>query len=757
MCQIMQDFKNKGEIEKAKDMAIKLADMGVSVEKIAKAADCDTKTVKGWLDKKESMNCRLSVKDESLSKNSFREAFLCILLRILSGNCKSKSDTSLKSFLNFEIGIEFLCRFFVFRRKMKRDCRKTQKLFSQLHLRLFHLSPLFYFLGQIDDRRYLEPISQISSIITSFVRFWKISRFIYNERNMISEIGSEVGMDFEKIEKLPPLTRMLLQKAMGNPVSFATPGHHAGDFYRMTETGRIFCEALSENLFAADISDSDEKIGNILSHTGLGAEAEALAARVFHAERTYFVLGGTSAANRICVSALLSPGDLVLFAGHNHQSMGQALAETGATPVFLPVLRNEDGLIVGPSPSMFSEKTLRNAAARIFAKKAKKKRPFRLACLPLVTYDGFYVSPRKILETAGTLCDYVLFDAAWGGYEAFISAMKDFSPLLAELSEDAPGILVTQSVHKQLAGFTQTSAIHVRDGHLAGKKRRLLPDVWEAAFASHSSTSPSAILFAGLEMNAAIHEEAGDALWEKAVQMGAHLLEVMRSRLHLFTPVSAEGLPAEMEDVYRVDPCKLFLLTAKAGVHGAVLNAYLQSRGIVPEKSSPEGVLFLISPADTTEKYEILLQALCDFEAAYESGVKGKEILPEMSDEDFREGPISVSCAVLLDWLTLHDFWDVETSCLSAVPQMKMTARKARDIFVSGRAKLVPLEKAVGHVAVEAATAYPPGIPFMYPGAVWSKETVRYFRILTNFNAAFPDFATEIYGVHEGKVWVIKN
>ena len=46
VCQIMQDFKNKGEMEKAKDMAIKLADMGVSVEKIAKAADCDTKTVK---------------------------------------------------------------------------------------------------------------------------------------------------------------------------------------------------------------------------------------------------------------------------------------------------------------------------------------------------------------------------------------------------------------------------------------------------------------------------------------------------------------------------------------------------------------------------------------------------------------------------------------------------------------------------------------------------------------------------------------
>lgn len=61
VCQVMQDFLDKGvkkgEVAKAKDMAIKLADMGVSVEKIAKAADCDMKTVKGWLDKKESMNC----------------------------------------------------------------------------------------------------------------------------------------------------------------------------------------------------------------------------------------------------------------------------------------------------------------------------------------------------------------------------------------------------------------------------------------------------------------------------------------------------------------------------------------------------------------------------------------------------------------------------------------------------------------------------------------------------------------------------
>ncbi len=42
--------------------------------------------------------------------------------------------------------------------------------------------------------------------------------------------------------------------------------------------------------------------------------------------------------------------------------------------------------------------------------------------------------------------------------------MKDCSPLLLELNENDPGIIVTQSVHKQQAGFSQTSQIHKKTG-----------------------------------------------------------------------------------------------------------------------------------------------------------------------------------------------------------------------------------------------------------------------------------------------------
>ncbi len=67
-----------------------------------------------------------------------------------------------------------------------------------------------------------------------------------------------------------------------------------------------------------------------------------------------------------------------------------------------------------------------------------------------------------VVDKIGHLCDYILFDSAWVGYEQFIPMMADCSPLLLELTPDDPGIFVTQSVHKQQAGFSQTSQIHKR-------------------------------------------------------------------------------------------------------------------------------------------------------------------------------------------------------------------------------------------------------------------------------------------------------
>lgn len=66
--------------------------------------------------------------------------------------------------------------------------------------------------------------------------------------------------------------------------------------------------------------NADVKLGDLLIHEGSAKDAQKFAAKVFHADKTYFVLNGTSAANKVVTNALLTRGDLVLFDRNNHKS-----------------------------------------------------------------------------------------------------------------------------------------------------------------------------------------------------------------------------------------------------------------------------------------------------------------------------------------------------------------------------------------------------------------------------------------------------
>ncbi|BFO11851.1 hypothetical protein GGER_43610 [Serratia rubidaea] len=259
--------------------------------------------------------------------------------------------------------------------------------------------------------------------------------------------------------------------------------------------------------------NADVKLGDLLIHEGSAKDAQKHAARVFNADKTYFVLNGTSAANKVVTNALLTRGDLVLFDRNNHKSNHHgALIQAGATPVYLETARNPFGFIGGIDARCFNEEYLRQQIREVAPDKAEAARPFRLAIIQLGTYDGTIYNARQVIDTIGHLCDYILFDSAWVGYEGFIPMLKECSPLLLELDEHDPGIFVTQSVHKQQAGFSQTSQIHKKDDHIKGQKRHCNHKHLNNAFMLHASTSPFYPLFAALDVNAKMHAgEAGGA------------------------------------------------------------------------------------------------------------------------------------------------------------------------------------------------------------------------------------------------------
>jgi ornithine decarboxylase len=326
---------------------------------------------------------------------------------------------------------------------------------------------------------------------------------------------------------LPPFFGGLMAYDAHATVAFDCPGHQGGQFYRKSPAGELFFKHFGESIFRNDLCNADVDLGDLLIHEGAALEAQRHAAQVYGADRTYFVLNGTSTSNKVVTGAVLKRGDLVLFDRNNHKSIHQgALVQAGAIPVFLPTARNGFGMIGAVDWEAWDETSLREQIRTHPLVKDpdlhKAERPFRLACIQLATYDGTIVNVRKVLEKIGHLCDYVLWDEAWIGYNAFHPLFEDHSPMrLQNLGPDMPGLFSTQSVHKQGAGFSQASQIHKRDEHLRGQRRYVEHKRFNESFLINASTSPFYPLFASLDVNAKMHAgRAGEVMWDKAIELG---------------------------------------------------------------------------------------------------------------------------------------------------------------------------------------------------------------------------------------------
>jgi ornithine decarboxylase len=340
---------------------------------------------------------------------------------------------------------------------------------------------------------------------------------------------------------LPPFFGGLVAYDGEANIAFDCPGHQGGQFYRKSPAGQIFFKHFGESIFRNDLCNADVDLGDLLIHEGPAVEAQRYAARVFGADKTYFVLNGTSTSNKVVANAVVRRGDLVLFDRNNHKSLHQgALVQAGAIPIFLPTSRNAFGMIGAVDWDAWDEGYLREQIrAHPLVKdpeRASAERPFRLACIQLATYDGTIYNVRKVMEKIGKLCDYVLWDEAWIGYNAFHPLFEDHSPMrIDELGPEMPGLFSTQSVHKQGAGFSQASQIHKRDEHIRGQRRYVEHKRFNESFLMNASTSPFYPLFASLDVNAKVHEgKAGEMLWDRCIELGIEARKKFREFSHHF-------------------------------------------------------------------------------------------------------------------------------------------------------------------------------------------------------------------------------
>lgn len=611
----------------------------------------------------------------------------------------------------------------------------------------------------------------------------------------------------------PPFFSALTDYVKQGNSAFDCPGHQGGQFFRRHPAGNQFVDFFGEALFRADLCNADVAMGDLLIHEGAPCLAQQHAAKVFNADKTYFVLNGTSSANKVVLNALLAPGDLVLFDRNNHKSNHHgALLQAGATPIYLETARNPYGFIGGIDAHCFEEPYLRERVAEVSPEHTQRQRPFRLAVIQLGTYDGTIYNARQVVDTIGHLCDYILFDSAWVGYEQFIPMMADCSPLLLDLNENDPGILVTQSVHKQQAGFSQTSQIHKKDSHIKGQPRYVPHKRLNNAFMMHASTSPFYPLFAALDVNARMHEgESGKRMWMRCVEQGVEARKMILDQCRFirpFVPTTVDDRPwgsyktAEIaRDLrffhfvpgenwhafegyaphqYFIDPCKLLLTTPgidavtgeyeEFGVPATILANYLRENGVVPEKCDLNSILFLLTPAEEMGKLQQLVARLAQFEALLASDAPLQDVLPSIYHQHpqrYAGYTLRQLCQEMHNLYARNNVKQLQKEMFrkACLPPVRMSPQEANYAFIRGESELVLLSEAEGRIAAEGAHPYPPGVLCVVPGEVWGGSVLRYFTALEEGINLLPGFAPELQGVyiqeHEGRkaVWcnVIKR
>ncbi|MEY8661696.1 putative ornithine decarboxylase [Ligilactobacillus faecis] len=597
-------------------------------------------------------------------------------------------------------------------------------------------------------------------------------------------------------KNVPRFLTDLINYADEHPVSFTTPGHHNGEFYRRHPAGQVFKKFFGEKMLYADVSDTIPELGDTLTHGGTPLEAEQIAAQAFNADKAYFCTNGTTSSNTICATAALTKGDLVLFDRNNHKSLyNSALVMTGAKPVYLKTDRDPLGLIGPLLESELDETKIRQKIAQIAPEKAKAKRPFRLAVLQLETYDGVFYDAKHLLEKLGPLCDYILFDCAWGGYEQFVPLMKDLSPLSLEYGPDDPGILVTQSIHKQQAGLAQTSQILKKDAHLKGQKRYIDHKHFNNAYLKYVTTSYSYPIYASLAVNAFM---AASPLvtewWEETLRLGIEFRKKLLRQSKLFKPLVPrevdgilwEDIPTEElatklkywrllpTDLWHgfshvgtkeaiISPLKLTItgpgvdisqgIYTQNGIPGPILGEYLIEKRIIPGKSDLYSTLFFLTPGEDEQSMQTLLAAFLEFEELYLSEAPLEKALPRLVakyPKRYAGYTLKRLCDEMHAYYSEHQIYHLQQELFlkETLEDYPLTPYEADQCFMRNEGQLISLDELVGKIALEGALPYPPGVFIVAPGEKWQALDVAYFKILLGAIERFSGFDPEIQGIY---------
>jgi arginine decarboxylase len=464
-----------------------------------------------------------------------------------------------------------------------------------------------------------------------------------------------------------PYFQALLDYVDAGVIPFHTPGHKQG-----VGMDRAFREFVGDNICAIDLTPMPG-LDDLLQPTDAVKEAQQLAAEAYGADRSYFLINGSTSGNQCMMMAAVNPGDKIAVPRNSHKSMLGGLVMSGAYPVYMqPEVDEELHMDLCVTPETV-ERTLREHP------------DLKAVYLVSPTYYGVaadLATIERIVHGAGKL---LLVDEAWGPH-------FHFHPALPLSATAARADLCINSTHKMLSAFSQCAMLHQ-----IGRRIRL--DRLESVLKMFLSTSPNLPLVASLDVARRQMAVEGAALLSRTIE----LAEETRARLNRIPGIYCFGEEIQgRPGIFDLDPTKITVTVKGLGYTGYEASTVLRHRyNIQVELADLFNVVALFTIGTTREAADRFVEA---FE--------------EMARDD---RPVDLYApSGILERRMQHG-----TYALPKIPPMRMLPREA---FLA-ETEAVPFRQSAGRICAETISPYPPGIPVIAPGEEITPEIIEYLRL----------------------------
>ncbi|WP_036485319.1 aminotransferase class I/II-fold pyridoxal phosphate-dependent enzyme [Myxosarcina sp. GI1] len=368
-----------------------------------------------------------------------------------------------------------------------------------------------------------------------------------------------------------PVIKALLQATNKPHAAFYAPGHKRGMGIN-SELLRL-CD---RSVFAADLPELPE-LDNLFAPLGVINEAQQLAAKTFGAEKTWFLVNGSTCGIAAAILATCNPNDKIILPRNIHTSAISGLVLSGALPIFInPAYDSQEGLAYGITPEA--------------VKAALEKHPDSKAVMMLYpTYQGVCGDIEAIANITHQYNLPLLVDEAHGAHFAF---HPDLPPSALSAGAD----LTVQSTHKVLSAMSQASMLHLQS-------KRIAPQRISQALQLVQSTSPNYILLASLDAARQQMATQGTELMERTL----NLATTARSHLEMIPKISVFQ-PAKQPGVTWCDRTRLTINVSQLGMTGFAADEILhQQLGVTCELPLINHLTFIISLGNTTEDIDKLI------------------------------------------------------------------------------------------------------------------------------------------------------